>query len=392
MQHKSIDANIKKFFAFSAFSNFWFTISIWILFVRAFGIDYTHIGILEAAALIVILLLEIPSGVFSDLFGHRITVFIAMVFWSIGNLIMGIGNGFYTFLIAYCILGITDAFRSGAESSLLYESLRKLKREKDYLKIKSKIRMLTTLTVVTGALVGPILFNINIRFPFIITAIFIFISALIILSMKEPYVKKKTTSIKEHYNHFADAFKFSTKNKHIVWFILFGVTLTIPMGIFVNLFSQPYLVKIGFSVLGIGGIFALIHGISGAIASFSYQIEAKLKEKISMFGVVLIQGISFIFMSLIHLPIAAIAVIMLYIGRDYKNMILDAYMNSHITPKHRATVLSISQFVSDLFAAIFVILGGYIADTFSLDTTILLLGIATLIFGALLLFRRYKVR
>ena len=389
MWQKSIEANVKKYFAFSFFSNFWFTIAIWILFIRAFNVTYTQIGVLEAASLIVILLLEIPSGVFSDLFGHKLTVFIAMLLWSIGNIVIGLGNGFYAFLIGYCILGITDAFRSGAESSLLYESLRKLKRQKEYLKVKSKIRRLTTLTVVTGALVGPVLFNINIRLPFLISAIFIFISSLIVLSMVEPYSKRKTTSLKKHYEHFVQSLKFSMSNKHISWLIVFGVILAIPMGIFVNLFSQPYLVKIGFSVLGVGGIFALIHGASGVIASFADKIEGKLKEKASLLSIILIQSIAFIIMSIVNAPIAAIAVIMLYIGRDYKQMILDAYMNRHIKPKNRATVLSISQFTIDLFAAIFVIIGGYIADVFSMNTAILLLGIATLILGIPHFLKRY---
>ncbi len=391
MWQKNIEANIKKFFAFRILSSFWFTIAIWILFIRAFNITYTQIGILEAASLIIILLLEIPSGVFADLFGHRITVFIATLVWSIGNFVIGLGNGFYAFLLGYSLLGIADAFRSGSQSALLYESLRKLKRQKDYLKIRSKIRKVITITVVTGALIGPILFNINIRLPFIINAILIFISSLIVLSIAEPYVKKKTTSLKKHYEHFIDSLRFSMKNKHVSWFIIFGVILTIPMGIFVNLLSQPYLVKIGFSILSIGGLFAIIHGTSGIIASFADKIEGKIKEKVSLLSIILIQCFAFVIMSIINAPIAAIAVIMLYISRDYKEKILDAYMNHHITPKNRATVLSISQFTIDLFAAIFVISGGYITDTFSMNTTIFLLGIVTLVLGIPHFLKRYKL-
>jgi len=386
---RSIEGNIKKFFAFRILSSFWLTIAIWILFIRAFNISYTQIGILEAVSLIVILLLEIPSGIFSDLFGHKTTVFIAMILWGIGNFVIGLGNGFYAFLVGYSILGITYAFRSGAESALLYETLRKLKKQKHYLKIRSKLRKLTTITVVTGALVGPILFNVNIRLPFITNALLILASSVVVLTMIEPYIKKKITSIEKHVDHFKEALKFSVINKHIRWFIIFGVILAIPMGIFVNLLSQPYLIKIGFDVLGIGWIFALIHGISGAIASFAYKIEEKLREKVSMISIILIQSISFIIMSIINAPFAAIAVVMLYVGRDYKEMILDSYMNHHINSKNRATVLSISQFTIDVFAAIFVILGGYITDTFGMDMTILLLGVATFALGIPHFLKRY---
>lgn len=389
MWEKTIEANVKKFFAFRILSSFWFTIAIWILFIRAFEISYTQIGILEAAALVTILLLEIPSGVFSDLFGHKITVFIATLLWSVGNFVIGFGNGFYIFLVGYSLLGIADAFRSGSQSALLYETLRKLRKAKDYLRIRSKLRKIITLTVVTGALVGPILFNINIRLPFIINAILILISSFIILTMIEPYVKKRTTSLQKHIEHFKESLKFSMDNRHVNWLIIFGVILTIPMGIFVNLLSQPYLLKIGLSVLNIGIVFAVIHGLSGIVASFADKIEGKLKEKASMAGILLIQGLSFIIMAAINAPVAAIAVVMLYISRDYKEMVMDTYMNHHIKPKNRATVLSISQFFVDLFAAIFVIFGGYITDTFNMNTTILLLGIATLVLGIPHFLKRY---
>ncbi len=391
MRREAIEANIKKFFAFKILSSFWFTIAIWILFIRAFDISYTQIGILEAVALITIIILELPSGVFSDLFGHKITVFIATLLWSVGNFVIGLGNGFYAFLVGYSLLGITEAFRSGAQSALLYESLRKLKKSNDYLKIKSKLRKITTVTVVTGALVGPVLFNINIRLPFIINGVLILISSFIVLTMVEPYAKKRVNSLKKHINHFKDSLKFSMSNTHIKWFIIFGVIVTIPMGIFVNLLSQPYLLKIGFSVLNIGIVFAVVHGLSGLVASFSDKIEGKLKEKISMGGIILVQSISFIFMSMINAPIAVIAVVMLYISRDYKVMVLDAYMNYHISPKNRATVLSISQFVSDLFAAVFVIIGGYITDVFSMKITLILLGVATLALGVPHFLKRYSL-
>ena len=389
MWQKGIEGNIKKFFSYAILSNFWFTLSIWILFIRAFDISYTQIGILEAAALVTILLLELPSGVFSDLFGHRITVFIATLLWSAGTFIVGLGNGFYIFLIGYSILGMSDAFRSGSQSALLFESLRKQKRQKDYLKIRSKLRKYVTVTVIIGALVGPVLFNLNIRLPFLINATLILASSFIVFSMVEPYKKRKTTSIQEHFNHFKESLNFSIQHKNVKWLIIFGIIVTIPMGVFVNLLSQPYLIKIGFNVVNIGILFAAIHGSSGVVASFADKIEEKIREKVSMVLIILVQGFAFVFMAILNIPLAAIAVAMLYISRDYKGMILDAYMNKQINPKNRATVLSISQFVIDLFAAVFVIVGGYITDVFSMEITILLLGIITLVFGITHFLKRY---
>ncbi len=359
------------------------------MFIKAFDISYTQIGVLEAIALITILLFEIPSGVFSDLFGHRITVFIATLLWSIGNFIVGLGNGFYIFLAGYSVLGIADAFRSGSQSALLFESLRKQKRQKDYLKIRSNLRKYVTITVVIGALVGPVLFNLNIRLPFLVNAVLILASAFIVLSMVEPYIKRKATSLKDHINHFRESLKFSIQHKNVRWFIIFGVIITIPMGIFVNLLSQPYLIKIGFNVVDIGILFAAIHGASGAVASFADKIEKRIREKVSILLIILIQSFAFITMALLNIPLAAIAVAMLYISRDYKGMILDVYMNKRLKPKNRATVLSISQFAIDLFAAIFVVLGGYVTDAFSMDVTLMLLGVVTLVLGIPHFLKRY---
>lgn len=386
-----VQSNVKKFIAYKILSNFWFTIAVWVLFIQAFKITYFQIGLLEAVALIIILLLELPSGVFADVFGHKLTVFIAMITWGIGNLVVGFGNGFYIFLIGYAITGIGDAFRSGAESALLYESLRKLKKTKEYLKIKSRIRLFITLTVLVGCIFGPILFNINIRIPILLNGLLILCSAFIVISMTEPYHKKVKNSFAKHISFFKEAWKFSVNHQHVRWFIIFGIIITLPMGIFVNLMSPPYLIQIGFNVVHIGILFAIIHGTSGLIASFSDKIESRLKERFSIISIIIVQGVAFVFMALINAPIAAIAVMMLYISRDYKEMILDNYLNQHIKPKNRATVLSISQFAIDLSAAVFVIFGGYLTDLFSLNTSLIFLGGATLVFGIPHFLKRYKL-
>ena len=73
-----------------------------------------------------------PSGYFSDRFGDRKALHIAAIFGITGWASYTFASSFTGVLIAEIQLGISYAFISGADSALLFETLRQEGREADY--------------------------------------------------------------------------------------------------------------------------------------------------------------------------------------------------------------------------------------------------------------------
>ena len=90
------------------------------------------------------LILEVPTGVLADLLGKKKTLLISRLFYVVEIFIIAFFNGFWPFLIAKVISGIGVSLSSGTESALLYDTLKRLKKEKDYKKISGKKSFILT--------------------------------------------------------------------------------------------------------------------------------------------------------------------------------------------------------------------------------------------------------
>ena len=351
---------------------------------------YTHLGILEMVCALVVIGLEIPTGVFADFLGKKWSVFAGCVLWSAALFIIGVGSTFPVFLAGFLIWGSSDAFLSGAYSALLYDTLKKVEREHEYLKIKGRLLLISSFSLVVGSILGAYIYQVHNRLPWFLNSICILTAAGIILSMKEPYATNTRYTLKNQIEHMKTSLKFSFTHKDIKFLIVFSVLLLMPVSIFTNLAEQPYLISLGFSVVSLGVIYAVTRGIIGAISPFIYRIERKLGEKLSFFLVSSIYSVGFVLLGLLKMPVMVICMTVLYLSRDYTNAVMETYINNHVESQRRATVLSIRGFSLNIAYMVYVLIGGIFLDILPLNTVLVLLGFGTFVITVPYLVLRYR--
>jgi MFS family permease len=93
------------------------------LYFRHFLMSFEQVGFLLSANLIATLLLEVPTGSFADVYGKKRSVVAGSLVNLAGLGFLAFGGTFAAFMLGLVLLGIARAFRSGAESALLYELL-----------------------------------------------------------------------------------------------------------------------------------------------------------------------------------------------------------------------------------------------------------------------------
>ena len=173
---QSYKSNIWKFYLFNIVGALELTISIFVLFMLSNRLSMTQVMILEALFIMVVLLLEIPSGAFADLFGRKLSLALSMLAASISFIIFGLGDNFWIFLLAQVIIAFGWALTSGADSALLYDSLKETNEERKYAKIFGRGSSFALFTWAASALVGGFLaLHLGYRNLFFITALFFFI-------------------------------------------------------------------------------------------------------------------------------------------------------------------------------------------------------------------------
>ncbi len=382
--YKQMQSNITKYYISEMLQSLWFILSINILYWQSFGITYGQIGIMEMLGAITIVLLEIPTGAIADLIGRKKSVFIGVILSATACFIIGFGSVYLLFILAYIVWAIGDTFISGAKSALIYDTLKQMKKENEYLKIQGRCRLYTTISLIFATAISPFLFIINKRLPYILLGIVWFISAIIIWTMKEPK-KSEKYDIKKHIAKMKQGFRYTVEHSNIRWYILFMILIGMPMNIYNDLISQSYYIKVGYSIMQLSILIPLTYGLASIVGSMSYKIEAIFGENKSLILIALIHAISFMFMGILKLPYVIVFVILLYMSRDFRYVVIDNYINKQIVSDIRATVISISNMLFNLIIIIAYPLAGMLMDMFGIFNVLFGFGVSIL-FSSVILF------
>jgi len=118
------------------------------------GISPAIVAMILAAGDLALIGLELPAGWFADRFGHRASLIIGSVAQVLGMLACWLGEGVSELIAAAILVALGDAFRSGADEALLYQTCVALRREDDFQKIESRTRAAGLVALVALLIAG----------------------------------------------------------------------------------------------------------------------------------------------------------------------------------------------------------------------------------------------
>jgi len=392
-ENKKISSNIWKFYLANFFREWMFIIPVVVLFWQENGLSLTQIMLLQALFALSIVAFEVPTGVIADKLGRKQSMIFGSFFLIAGSMIYGFGHNFFQFFIAEAIWGIGACFFSGADTALVYDSLKQTKREKDFKKILGNAKSWGYLAAGISGIIGGFVAVYSMRVNWFLTAIGMFLLLFIVLLYKEPKHFEKLQE-KNYWKHTKESFKDAFDNKNILFLLLFYSLLAVIARISLW-FYQPYLKAAGWDIVYFGMIWATftIFAISGS--KFAHNIEKYLGVSRSLWLMIIISTFSIIFMGYWFALFGLIFIYMQQFLRGFNGPVLSAYTNQHLSSEKRATLLSIQSFSGNL---LFVIVGpafGWIADTFTLKVALIFTGVIFFVaFSSLMIWnwRRNKLK
>ncbi|MEK7653441.1 MAG: MFS transporter [Patescibacteria group bacterium] len=390
MASANTQSNTIKYYVAHIFSGASFIVPITILYYLARGLSYFEIGLLESIFLCASFALEIPTGALADRIGRKYVISMGVLIVAIATVLIGLGNSFLIFALAQIIFGIGAALRSGADTALIYDSLIENNQSNLYNKIEGKSYAFFSIAGVIAAPFGAYLFSINYKWPFFIDGLLLFFAALSYFLMHEPKNKPHKKSNDNYLTILILGLKNSIQAPIIRWYIIFTVFLSLMMGIFASLLSQPLLIAKGVNVVFIGYIFSIILFFQAVCSMYAHKIEAFLREKSALFLIFFIPGISFLLMSYPTLAITLFFFIFYYFSKGFQYPILKDYIQRRISSDTRATVLSIQNFFDSLAGIIFFPIFGLLIDRLPITNSLIFLGLITLSVGFILYVYRPK--
>ncbi len=116
--------NIWRLFTVQALLMFILWVPIWVVFLQRKGLNLTEIGLLEAGAWVLTAALEVPTGAIADRWGRKASMSIGAFAYAMAMFLILADALSPLFLLGYALWNSSSAFVSGADSALLYDSLR----------------------------------------------------------------------------------------------------------------------------------------------------------------------------------------------------------------------------------------------------------------------------
>lgn len=148
--------NLKKqilsLYTHTFFASLRLTDAVWVALLAARGFSLWEIGLAESIYHIVSLTCEVPSGMLADLLGRRRTLLCGEIIAILSNLPMLFSLNLFLVCLGMGASALSATMLSGTEEALVYDSLKMLGREDEYLKINANMSQIGQLSGGVGSL------------------------------------------------------------------------------------------------------------------------------------------------------------------------------------------------------------------------------------------------
>lgn len=387
----TIQSNIWKLYVIKASKWMMLFMPTIYLFFKENGMDIQDIMVLQAIYSITIAVIEVPSGYVADVLGRKNSMIVGTAFGFFGIVIYAFSFGFWGFLPAALCLGIGQSFVSGSDTALMYDSLKEMNREKDFIKLEGRTISMGNFAEAIAFIIGGFLADFTLRTPFYYQIVIAFIGVFVSFLLTEPNTEKMKDGRSKPWSNMKNIIHFSLKeNKLLRYYILYSSVIgatTLSMA----WFAQPYFQTIGiedgiyYGLIGAGLNFAV-----ALTAFYAHRIETSFKTSSILILLLATLILCYLITSQVATYWGLIALAVFYFTRGIATPILRDYMNRETPSEMRATVMSIRSFIIRLiFASISPFLG-YYADVYSVQEALLLTAILFLVLGGFVLFLLLK--
>jgi len=368
----------------------WFMLfmPIIVVFFQDNGLDMQQIFILKAINAVTVVALEIPSGYMADVLGRRKTLILGALLNFAGFVSYSVAYGFGAFVVAELLLGISMSLISGADSAMLFDSLKSAARTKDYAREEGRITAIGNFSEAAAGVMGGFLAGMSLRLPFVAQAGVSFIGIPAALLLMEPRIASQVQ--KASMRAIVRTMRYALVEKPILRaYILFSAsagmtTLTLAW------FVQPYFKTIDLPLEWYGVLWTALNLSVGITAFVAYKAGRIIRPGTMLPAVAVLTGGGFLLLGFMQGLWGIGVLFAIYLVRGVATPVLKDYINRHTDSEVRATVLSVRSFIIRIaFAVISPALGWY-TDHYNLQDALKMAGglFLAAMLAAVVVFRR----
>ena len=212
--------------------------AIWFLYFESV-VTASQAILLVAIVDLSTVILELPSGYFSDYLGRRLTLAIGMIASTAGCLLLFGSTSFAVFAVAQVLLGAGSAFVSGTDNALLYDSLADRNRQGEVAAQEVRAWRFSYSALAVSAIAGGYLSTETFRPAYLVTAIALLAGLAIVFLFREPPHPRGHPSAASPWRQMVIVLS-RFRDRALFWIFAFAVGAYVLSHV-PYVFAQPYL-------------------------------------------------------------------------------------------------------------------------------------------------------
>lgn len=377
--------NIKLDYLSTFITNLNMQSTIWVLYLAYHGLSLAQIGLVEGIYHATGIVCEIPSGAVADLLGRKRSMLLSKLCIMVSCLIMLFARSFWSFALSFVIQALGNNFNSGSEEALVYDSMKYLGREHEYIRVNGQLNFLIEVAQGIATVMGGILAERSFYWCYGACLVIAGLTVLPVAGMTEPpYTDghREQTGIGAMFAvHFRTSFGVLKSDRRIRKVIAY-YSVVFAMETMFFFYSQQYYSELGYNKVQIS-LIMLIHGILACAGAVLSEKAFKWAGKKLGYVAAVVIALCMLCYSLknIILSVAVFAV------TGFCNSLLypvqSAQLNSLIPSEQRATLISVSSMSFSIGMILLFPLAGALADRRGLPGVFAGMGIVLLVFALL---------
>ena len=301
--------------------------------------------------------IEVPSGYLADCLGRKLVLIAGSGVIALACGLYGLANSFSGFLVGELLIAIGAALISGADESLLYDSLLIERREGEFSFIWSRIRALEIRMGAVGFGVGSLLVMADERLPWFASAI-VFCAHLIVATRMHEPTRSRTSSEIGHFRTLLIIGREQILSQTSVRRLLVCSAIVISLTQLGFWLAQPYFKQCGFDKAWNGLLLAGLGFAGGIFASKAHHFRSKMG----------VEGLANLTLPVIALSYVLLANVFTLWGpgllllhqfvRGLHSVLFSAYLHRMVGSEFRTTVISLNSSLSQLCAGVLFVVAG----------------------------------
>lgn len=335
-----MERNIKLSYLLSYTFHSWFWMGNWIFYYLLFG-GYATVAMIDSGALLASLIFEVPTGAFADLVGKKKTLILSFFILTIGNVLVSMASSLWMLAgSVWLFICLAGAFYSGTMEALLYDSLKSIKREKEFDKKIGSLGAVRLFAMAFSAIIGGVAFKYDPGLPFLLSGCLSFFGFIACFFLVEPKVDTEKYSIKTFFEQNTKGVKVLFGSSSMKSLSLYLVVTGGLMVFIYNLLDDLLAIEYGFSPVSISWLFAVACLVAGIATYLIPRWNLRISLRQSLIIPIVIIAVCLILSPIVGMWMSALLLMIRVIGESVYQNYTSVAVNENTNSEVRATTLS----------------------------------------------------